>query len=175
MTGGFEGARAQRNWLERLGEKIPGYRGFQDRELRREVDKLQREHLASQLSRIKGLLRKKAQEWTDAGKLGELGLFDRLDRRLDGLALAIRFADYQATGLFDVVKVSAKDLGRLYQFDLSLIEDISALRAEIGQVPVPGDGDSKAGVDAALARVAGIEEKWSERERVISDVVRAAE
>jgi len=46
MTNSFDEAKAQRNILERLGEKIPGYRGFQDRELRRDVDRTLREHLA---------------------------------------------------------------------------------------------------------------------------------
>ena len=46
MTTGFEEAQERRNWLERLVDKIPGFRGFQDRELRRDVDKMQREHLA---------------------------------------------------------------------------------------------------------------------------------
>ena len=45
MTNGYEEARGQRNWLERLGAAIPGYRGFQDRELRRDVDRTLREHL----------------------------------------------------------------------------------------------------------------------------------
>ena len=54
MTNGFRrGQGSSRNWLERLGEKIPGFRGFQDRELRREVDKMQREYLARELARLK--------------------------------------------------------------------------------------------------------------------------
>ena len=31
MANGFEEAAGRRNWLERLGEAIPGFRGFQDR------------------------------------------------------------------------------------------------------------------------------------------------
>ena len=79
MEQGFDEAKAQRNWLERLGEKIPGFRGFQDRELRREVDKLQRDYLASQMTQYKSSLRKVADRYTDAGKIGVLHLFDRLD------------------------------------------------------------------------------------------------
>ena len=80
MTNGYEEAKAGRNILERLGEKIPGYRGFQDRELRRDVDRLQREYLSSELGRLKGVLRDKARSYTDAGKIGALTGFDRLDR-----------------------------------------------------------------------------------------------
>jgi hypothetical protein len=40
MTNGFEEAQGHRNWLERLGDKIPGFKGYQDRELRRDVDRM---------------------------------------------------------------------------------------------------------------------------------------
>ena len=105
MTNSFDEAKAQRNILERLGEKIPGYRGFQDRELRRDVDRTLREHLASELGRLKSSLRDRTRAYTDAGKIGALNGFDRLDRQIDGLSQAVRFADYGATGLFDPVKI----------------------------------------------------------------------
>ena len=43
MGDGYESAQKQRNWLERLGARIPGFKGYQDRELRRDVDRMQRE------------------------------------------------------------------------------------------------------------------------------------
>jgi hypothetical protein len=55
--------------------------------------------------------------WADAGKLGVLASFDRLDGQVDGLAQAIRFADYGASGFFDVVKIREEELDKLYQFD----------------------------------------------------------
>src|SRR3954467_8449498 len=104
MANGYEEARGQRNWLERLGDKIPGYRGFQDRELRRDVDRQLREHLAAELGRLKGAARDHARAYTDARKRAALNGFARLDRQLDGLSQAIRFSDYGAAGLFDPVK-----------------------------------------------------------------------
>src|SRR4029078_5660075 len=118
MTDGFEAAKAQRNALERLGGKIPGYRGFQDRELRRDVDKLLREHLSAELARQKGALRERARAYTEGGHLASLGGFDRLDREIDGLSQAIRFSDYGATGLFDAVKIGEAELAQLSQFHL---------------------------------------------------------
>ena len=43
----------QRNWLERLGDKIPGYCGYVAKARRRDVDKLHREHLAERLRAAK--------------------------------------------------------------------------------------------------------------------------
>lgn len=176
-NGGYEQAKAQRNALERLGEKIPGFRGFQDRELRREVDKLQREHLATEIGRLKAFVRDRARSYTDAGQIGALNGFDRLDRQLDGLAQSVRFADYGASGIFDAVKIGEPQLQRLYDFDLSLLEDLAGIEAEIASVPAPGSaaGDTPAAaLDRVQQRVRALDDKWRQRGQVMSDVVQAA-
>lgn len=173
MTNGYEEARGQRNVLERLGDKIPGFKGFQDRELRRDVDRMQREHLASELGRLKAALRDKARSYTDAGKIGALSGFDRLDRQLDGLSQAVRFSDYGASGLFDPVKIGDAELQRLYEFDLSVLQDVEDLEGQIAAVPEPGGEDPAKALEQVLQRSRGLEDKWKQRELVISNVVHA--
>lgn len=171
MSDGFAEAQGRRNLLERLGERIPGFRGFQDRQLRREVDKLQREHLAHVVSRKKVAVRGKARAYTDAGQIGLLHLFDRLDRKLDGLAQAIRFADYGVSGLFDAVKIGEAELEKLYKFDLALLDDLDHLAGDLAAVPLAGEGDATDALGQALRRLELLEEKWSGRKNVISGVV----
>ena len=174
MSDGFEDARQQRNWLERLGEKIPGFRGFQDRELRRDVDKMQREYLSEQVTTLKRQARQLAQVYTDAARLGELDRMERLDRRLEGLSQSIRFSDYGATGLFDVEKIGEAELDKIYQLDLSVVEDVEALAQAVAALPRPGDGDLAVAIDAILHQVGEIEQKWSARGTVINDIVHTA-
>ena len=174
MTNGFDEAKAQRNWLERLGEKIPGFRGFQDRELRREVDKMQREYLAGSIADLKGVVRDRARAYTDAAQIGSLHLFDRLDRRLDGLSQAIRFSDYGVTGFFDVEKIGEAELEKVYEFDLSLLGEIEDLTGSLSAIPSPGQGDPEAGVEAALQKLSDLEERWSGRGTIINDIVKTS-
>lgn len=174
MSDGFEEARGQRNWLERLGEKIPGFRGFQDRELRREVDKMQREHLARQITALKRTGREHAQAYTDAAQLGVLDRFERLDRRLEGLSQSIRFSDYGASGFFDVEKVGKRELEKIYEFDLSFVEGIESTGAALAALPRPGTGDPAAAIDEILQIVGGLEARWAERGTVINDIVKTA-
>jgi hypothetical protein len=194
MSNGYERAQGQRNLLERLGAKIPGYRGFQDRELRRDVDKLQREHLAAELGRLKALLSSRARDYTDAGQLAALAAFGRLDRQLDGLQQTIRFSDYGASGLFDPVKINEPELERLYAFDLGIEEDVAAVEQAIAAVPAPagnaGPGAAAAKDDAATAGTAAsegaaldrvrdlvhvLDDKWRQRRQVISQAVQSAQ
>jgi hypothetical protein len=178
MTNGYQQAQGQRNLLERLGAKIPGYRGFQDRELRRDVDKLQREHLAAELGRLKALLTTRARDYTDAGQLGALAAFGRLDRQLDGLQQTIRFSDYGASGLFDPVKIMEPELERLYAFDLGIVDDLAAVEQAIAAVPAPSAGEpgaAGAALDAVRDRVSALDDKWRQRRQVISQAVRSAQ
>jgi hypothetical protein len=173
MTNGYEEAKAQRNLLERITAKIPGFRGFQDRELRRDVDKLEREHLAAEIGRLKGALRDRARAYTDAGRIGSLTGFDRLDRQMDGLSQAIRFSDYGATGLFDPVKIGEPELTRIYEFDLSVLQDLTELESAIAAVPAPGADDPAPALDRALTRVGALADKWRTREQVVGSVVQS--
>src|SRR3954453_11610326 len=175
MSNGYEEAKAQRNALERLGEKIPGYRGFQDRELRRDVDRLQREHLASELGRLKWALREHPRAYTDAGKISILSGFDRLDRQLDGLSQAVRFSDYGATGLFDPVKIGEAELQRLYEFDLSVVNDLAQVESEVAALPAPGGDDPSPALDRLLQELRSLDGKWRQREQVISNVIQGAQ
>jgi hypothetical protein len=173
MSNGYEEARANRNFLERLGEKIPGYRGFQDRELRREVDRSLREHLASEMGRLKAVLRDRARAFTDAGKIGALNGFDRLDRQIDGLSQAIRFSDYGASGLFDAVKIGDAELARLYEFDLSVVDDLAQLESEIVALPPPGSEDTAPALERLQQTVRDLDGKWRQREQVLGGMVQA--
>jgi hypothetical protein len=174
MADGYDEAKKQRNWAERLGETIPGFRGYQDRELRREVDKQQREFLSDELVQIKGKARDKARNFADLGQIEPLDIFDRVDRRLEGLSQAIRFADYGSTGLFDPVKIGEEELQKLYQYDLSVIEDISRLADEVSAVPESEKGEVAASLKKVLGRLDALDEKWAGRRRAISKIVQTS-
>lgn len=164
-------AQAARNWLERLGAKIPGYAGFADRELRREVDRALREHLSHEVARLRDRVRGRIAEFVDGGKIGELQSFDRLDKGLDGLSQAIRFADYGVSGLFDAVKIGEPELARIYEFDLGIVTDLEALEAAIAALPGPGSGDARPAVEGVRSALAALGEKWAGRERVVTAAI----
>lgn len=174
MGNGFDDALQRRNLLERLIGKIPGFKGYQDRELRRDVDRMQREFMATKLGQLKAALRGVARDFTDAGQIGTLHLFERLDRGIDGFSQAVRFTDYGASGLFDVIKVYEQELEKLYEFDLGLLEDLEALAADLAAVPRPGEGDPQPELDKALDRVTALHGKWADRKNVIANVVQTS-
>ena len=131
MMDGVENAREHRNWLEKLGEKIPGFRGYLDRELRREVDKIQRDFLASGVDRARQGLQGKIRTWSRKGALELLDIASTIEKLLDRLANRIRHADYGSSGFFDAVKIGQTELDELYRFDLELSTTVEALADQI--------------------------------------------
>jgi hypothetical protein len=124
----------QRNWLEKLGDKIPGYGGYASRERRRDIDKLHREHLANRLRSVKQPISSAVRELTSGGRLMEIGPLDRVQKKIDQAENRVRFASYGYAGFFDVVKVQDEQLERLYHFDLALVEKVEEIERQAGEL-----------------------------------------
>lgn len=167
MMDGFEKARERRNWLEKLGEKIPGFRGYLDRELRREVDKMQRDFLASEVDRGRQGLQTKIRSWSRKGALEHLDIASTTEKLLDRLANRIRHADYGSSGFFDAVKIGESELELLYQFDLELSLNVEALADQIGSLPETPD---EASMFALLDGVEQADRFFDGRATIIEDV-----
>lgn len=124
-----------KNWFERAAERVPGYRGYKDKELRREADKIQRLYLAERLEGGRRQLEQIQLDLTRRGSLELLGIIDETIRRLRTIRDRIQFADYGYAGLFDTTKVGEAKLDELYRFDIELqeraqtIEDLAAALA----------------------------------------------
>jgi hypothetical protein len=141
----------QRDWLARLAQRIPGYGGYVERERRRDVDKLQREHLADQLRALKTPLTDAMRELTNApGGLSEIGPLERLVKKLDRIENRVRFATYGYAGFFDVTKVEEQQLESLYRFDLALVERTDALAAKVRELQTKAAGDAAGALKTAV-------------------------
>jgi hypothetical protein len=86
-------ARAGQNALERLASAIPGFKGYRERELRRDADRQQREHLAGRLEANKKALNELADQATRGGSLDAINDIEAARKRLDRVAARLRYAE----------------------------------------------------------------------------------
>lgn len=169
---GPEAAHQSRNPIERLGAMIPVLSGYLERGMLREVDKLERDHLAGLIDRARGTLQRKIQDATRAGALAGLDTAASLDKLLDRYANRIRHADYGASGLFDAIKIGQPQLEALYSFDVALIEKVTALGAAIdGLAIAPGSIPDAGAWRALLAAAETADHDFDRRETVYHDVI----
>jgi hypothetical protein len=151
-------ARSGQNALERIASAIPGFKGYRERELRRDADRLEREHLAARLDACKKGLDETAAALTRSGSLDAINDVEKARKRLDKVIARIRYADRGYSGFFDTIKVDEGTLGRVYEFDLALVDGVEAVRAAAGDLP------------AMIARLDEIDARLGDREAILSGV-----
>lgn len=160
-----------RNWIERLSSKIPGYSGYVDRERRRDIDKIHREHLADRLRALKSPLTDLMRELSNSGRLFEVGPVDTAIKKLDHLENRVRFASYGYSGFFDVVKIEQPQLDLIYRFDLSLVEHVDNIEAKLSALKsqaANADG-LKAGCSDLVAEIDQVDHVFDERYKAINN------
>ncbi|NLV74189.1 MAG: hypothetical protein GXY52_05850 [Chloroflexi bacterium] len=120
--------------IERLISGIPGYKGYKQKEQRREADKLLRLHIArqfdEQLLRMNAITRKLSYR----GKLSDITMADRAANKLQLLIDRIKNASMGYSGLFDAIKVREEELDKLYNFDLAMLDGVSRVAELIDQI-----------------------------------------
>ncbi len=141
----------QRNWLERLGDKIPGYSGYVAKERRRDIDTMHREHLADRLRAAKQPVTDGVRELSSTGRLFEVGPLDRVLKKIDQVENRVRFASYGYAGFFDAVKIEGPQLDRIYRFDLSLVEKVEEFERQARELA--GKSSTADGLKQAAAEI----------------------
>lgn len=163
-------ARAGQNALERLAGAIPGFKGYREREQRRDADQLQREYLAGRLEANKKALNELADQATRGGSLDAINDIEAARKRLDRVAARLRYAERGYSGFFDTVKVDETVLARVYELDLSLLEGVEAVRAATEGARGAGAAGVRPAVQAATGAVDRLDERLTEREAILRGV-----
>ena len=119
--------REQRNALQRLRARVPGFGGYCEREERRQADKLLRDFGATRLERIT----RDVQEVVAKASLDEIGELQGLVVALEKLRNELRFADRGYSGFFAEAKLdSDAALDALYAQDERIVAQVEELGAQ---------------------------------------------
>jgi hypothetical protein len=155
-----EKAREQLNGLERILHTIPGFKGYFERELRRDSDRLQRDFIVQQLAKVKSGMNKMVRA---AGRRKDFDLLrghDLFLKALDRVIGACRYADQGYSGFFDLVKIREDELDRVYDLDARIVESAVALREDFqARSAAAADGSGLEPLREGLERIEGLFEQ----------------
>lgn len=170
MSQPYNKAMNNRGLLDRLMEKLPGYRGYIDRDARQEADRLHREFVARRLFEQKKHVRDAINEISMSG--GDLMLLPRVEKintRLDTIAQKIRTAGYGSAQFFNASAAGETELQRLHEFDLSLVDAAEEVEREVQELPkIAEDSDKlKTKLRAIMEVLDRVEEHFKKREEII--------
>ena len=124
-------AEKQKNWIEKGLHKIPGFKGYYDRELRRDSDKLQRDFMVLKLKEGLEEFRSMIKEVTRRGDLKQLTEYGAVQKYFEKVINNIRYSDRGYTGFFDLIKVKENELDVIYEKDLEIVESVLKFKEDI--------------------------------------------
>ena len=123
----YEKAKEEMRLSERILAQLPGFRGYKEKELRRESDRLIRNNLYQRLMEARKDLKEIFQKLSDSRLHEVLQDMDRFIMRFDRVAEKINHASYGYAGFFNVVKVEEEKLDKMIEFDRGLIDDVDKI------------------------------------------------
>lgn len=170
----YEKAKSEMRLSERILAALPGFRGYKEKELRRESDRQIRNLLYEKLQKARSDLKETFQILSQQRRFEVLTNMDVLVTKYDRIAEKINHASYGYTGFFDVIKVDEEKLDKMIEFDTQLIDEVqnvsdkaSVFKKEIGQKDFSKAADHIQEVDTALET---LEDTFDQREEVILGV-----
>jgi hypothetical protein len=166
--------QGQMNLPERIAAFVPGFRGYKEKELRRESDRLIRNHLYLKLTIEKTALREIEQTLADRRYFDVLTDMDRLLAKMDRVVEKINHASYGYSGFFDAVKVREDNLDSMIAFDNKLLDGINALTTEVDAFKADLSGGVTANLKTRVQNVTdkleSLENTFDQRNEVIMGV-----
>jgi len=166
MNSILDKARAGQTALEQIANAIPGFHGYREKELRRDADRLTREHMASRLEECKKPLNELAAQVSRSGALDFINDIETARKRLEKIVARIRYAERGYSGFFDTIKVDEAALGRVYDFDLALLAGVEQIQG-IARAAAAAPAEAKAALQELLAKIDGLEASLNDRESVL--------
>jgi hypothetical protein len=155
-----------RGWIESILRHIPGFRGYLEKEYRRESDHLARMHLADRLQVGKRGINEFQRSLLEAGRLDELTSLERVSTTIDTLINRIRGDVRGYSGFFDFVQIAEDDLDRIYEHDLSLLGDVEELLRRTESLS-PEKDDPRTAAGELQTQVDALAEKYSQRTKIL--------
>lgn len=120
--------------LEKLMAKLPGFKGYKQKEMRREADKLLRMEVAAKLDEQRKRVADLQMQLITGGQIEWLDDLERAVMKLQLLIDRIRTASYGYAGLFDAVKVKEDELDALYDFDNRMLDSVAEIATGVDKV-----------------------------------------
>lgn len=155
--------------LEKLAASLPGYRGYKQKEVRRQADKLLRESLSARFEEQRRRASELQVQLVSSGRIEFTDDLERVVMKLQRIVDRLKTASYGYAGFFDAVKVKEDQLDALYAFDNSLMEQVTKVSAAVDKIAtaLSGEGELAPAINELVATSQQINDTLDRREEAI--------
>lgn len=106
-----------KNIFDKIGSLIPGYRGYADRDSRRNCDKLLREEISQTLNNCSTIAKNRIKTEIKAKNLDAIQELEECRQKLNILSDKVKYAPYGESSFFSSDVIKEDELMSIYQFD----------------------------------------------------------
>ena len=125
----FDKVQSDMDPFKKILSYIPGFKGYMERQARRDSDKLLRETVAARFEQQWGRISAIQRDFISSGDIQSVDDLEAAAIKLRTFADRVRRATRGYSGLFDAVKINETELLQLYQYDSQML----ALSDEVGR------------------------------------------
>lgn len=152
--------------LRKLGDLIPGYRGYRERDARRTADRALRDRIGARLHDGTEQLVELSAQLVRKLALDHITEVDRMVSRSRASRASVEHADYGFSGLFDAEHINEERLAEVHAHDLTLLESAEAVVAASAKAAAE-DADLEAALRDVATAIAAFDARLTERRYVM--------
>ena len=109
-----------KNIFDKIGSLIPGYRGYAERDGRRNCDKLLRNQISEKLSQCGSIINNRIKSEIKNNNLDSLRDLEDCQQKLNTLSDKIKYAPYGESSFFGDSQIKEDELQKIYELDFEL-------------------------------------------------------
>ncbi len=130
----FQKVTGSMDIFKKIASKIPGFKGYVERQNRRDSDKLIRDTIFRRFRELEGRVSDLQVEFINQGEISFTDDLEKAALRLRTFADKVRTAPRGYSSLFEAVKINEPELAKLYEYDAALLDKADEVGAAIDNV-----------------------------------------
>lgn len=170
-------SKEDRGIFERIALYIPGYRGYREKNIRREIDRLVRSHIALSIKEAKTVLNDLKRQVMENGDIDSVRSIERISTKIDTYMKSIESAESGYSGIWETMKTTESDLDGVVEWDEKLVigsEELKGALTELRDKVDEGATDVKKDIRAIEKYVDDLRDGLNERKLVLKGLADSA-
>lgn len=119
------------NLFDKIGNLIPGYKGYVIRDEKRNTDKKFRDELVSRLNQSEEFIIRYQKNLLKSNDVTNLTLWEQSRKALNTVSTKIKYTTYGESSFFSEKQLKEDELDAIYNIDLELAEKVSLIEKTI--------------------------------------------
>ena len=120
--------------FKKIASKIPEFKGYVERQNRRDSDKLIRDTIYRRFRELEGRISDLQVEFINQGEIKYTDDLEKAALRLRTFADRVRTAPRGYSSLFEAIKINEAELAKLYEYDATLLDKTEEVGRAIDNV-----------------------------------------